>query len=1599
MKGKRGKRPSSSSGAASLLPQTVLKTNFTSLAEATESIARLNVAEIETEINSKDRTPWVDEGLQCIRYLLKKDANTRQKKLLELKNIILSVNDDEGRDVRKSRELVEAFSRVVERLLLWEREPRIRINALEVIDAMFERFREGTVPFLDKVIPALLASRADVQREVAKKTKQIYFSHFNTDAKRKKLIYRMADSIGNFFKQYSKVSAEQQADKSESNGTVEVALGCVYSALEDLAEVTQEESLVENILEKLLDITILQRLIERSKNADWQSTLFDLLAVSLRIVEKQPNGQFALYVASSSFIHTVLSALLNESSEPALRKSILVIHCLLQVHFKKPVLDSSELNSIVNWVRKRILSSNRTLLTCIRILSVLFEDLFKAVDEDGAKFILEGVEMSFIECLNAIDWQQEELSSALLSLYLDCVRFRVINWQVSSDMTVDSQELVRYLKTFWYQIVFCKIPSCHLLSNSLLKQICEVACDAYLQEHFKNSLSCCIEDSISSSPEDDCLSWMKKLEMIGIFLYRNCPRAKTVIPDNFQSFIEKDPSGKLLLKLKMLKVFCVLNDKVYNDFVERQIEIFLSNTAVLENKELNYVLLSCLEHYVASAETDMINFVCRNVIVHCSLNFFSLFFVSLVRTLSPSSFLKFVEDSQFQEMVLSTLEDILTNRSLSGQEEVEFLSTFVSVWMEYNQPLLNPGLLLNALLKNTQFFELQSELLRKCLVLLAKNSFERDDWVEIWMSIAFRYLPLLKDDFFEHIWSRLEIRWSVDTKVAFNSELCLNLATLFQTLSCSEDAIEYAKLFHSSFCSIQHSNRISDQISSFLVDLEGVLYMDSNFKSVILTFVCTLLTPQLLKVFSVVGVERLGKFLSCVLLRVENEVGFSEKLLHSVKQYLRSVPYDIVEDTVVYIFMSSYERLKGNIEIEEPFHCLQEILSSTMEILHSSIDREGKKLSYDLVESNKFLFNDFCFFVVFHLSNLAVDSNDSKLLQMTLESLLSQLVLLYNSNEQSSTLSQLDRKSSKARLRTVLIFKRIILSNPQALQTKWAQFAVDIISGLKRMEMRRSYQSQQMNISYSLNWNREELRYIFHTMDSLFLFALGQDWKWHDKELVIFMKNVAEGALEEMHNLLLSSEAIDKDYFSVSCAACSILLEFDTLQKSVPEHLYCDYLEVSDKSSLFALQILFHVIIHKPMLQMEHGIVSIAKLARKYPPSKLTDASLLIQCYDMLHSLNQEIRSTGYTLLVEQDPGYLIADICHSEEEPISWFGEEIEKLLSFPLSLDELDVMLQVRTTSSELNASRMAPLYGYFLTWVLFLNYKSQGYLEFNRILSEYLREHFQLFDAFMTFITEYSIFRMNDSPLQLQRVIADSASTSCKENYLEVNELLFEAFCDVHTWFSSCAKAFGFCLAQLPALSRRWYNDTLANDRRAKVEIFVRRHITASIVEREFNLLQVSFEDTQGTGGSLQLKPVSITREVTAIYSFTDTRIEIVLKLPEEFPLSLVSVEPKTAIGMAESKWRKTVLAMSSLLSMKDGNLRDAIDLWRRNLDRQFEGVEECPICYSILHISNGTLPRLECTTCKHKFHAACLYKWLQSSATSSCPLCRTVGRFFK
>jgi hypothetical protein len=104
-------------------------------------------------------------------------------------------------------------------------------------------------------------------------------------------------------------------------------------------------------------------------------------------------------------------------------------------------------------------------------------------------------------------------------------------------------------------------------------------------------------------------------------------------------------------------------------------------------------------------------------------------------------------------------------------------------------------------------------------------------------------------------------------------------------------------------------------------------------------------------------------------------------------------------------------------------------------------------------------------------------------------------------------------------------------------------------------------------------------------------------------------------------------------------------------------------------------------------------------------------------------------------------------------------------------------------------------------------------------------------------------------------------------------------------------------------------------------------------------------------------------------------------------------------------------------------QNGSILEALLLWKSNIEKRTAGVDECTICYSVcyawttpprpvlvlnappptrvplhvhvqvIHSSVYQLPRLQCRTCRHKFHSACLYKWFQSATQSTCPLCRS------
>ena len=81
------------------------------------------------------------------------------------------------------------------------------------------------------------------------------------------------------------------------------------------------------------------------------------------------------------------------------------------------------------------------------------------------------------------------------------------------------------------------------------------------------------------------------------------------------------------------------------------------------------------------------------------------------------------------------------------------------------------------------------------------------------------------------------------------------------------------------------------------------------------------------------------------------------------------------------------------------------------------------------------------------------------------------------------------------------------------------------------------------------------------------------------------------------------------------------------------------------------------------------------------------------------------------------------------------------------------------------------------------------------------------------------------------------------------------------------------------------------------------------------------------------------------------------------------------------------------MKSLLFNQNNTIKNVLIMWKNNLDKELEGLDECAICYYVINSNTGDLPKLPCKTCKKKFHPSCIHKWFKTSNKSDCPLCKS------
>eukprot|EP00039_Didymoeca_costata_P009416 m.124628 g.124628 ORF g.124628 m.124628 type:complete len:1753 (-) comp14477_c0_seq4:842-6100(-) len=196
----------------------------------------------------------------------------------------------------------------------------------------------------------------------------------------------------------------------------------------------------------------------------------------------------------------------------------------------------------------------------------------------------------------------------------------------------------------------------------------------------------------------------------------------------------------------------------------------------------------------------------------------------------------------------------------------------------------------------------------------------------------------------------------------------------------------------------------------------------------------------------------------------------------------------------------------------------------------------------------------------------------------------------------------------------------------------------------------------------------------------------------------------------------------------------------------------------------------------------------------------------------------------------------------------------------------------------------------------------------------------------------------------------------------------------------------------LLTIPAITRTWFED-LGRGRSSEVSQFTSKYLSAHVVQEEISTVRAHqngpvVEDEN----SFTVKVRSNTGEVVGTYTMEDIILELIVRLPAAHPLQPVEVECPTRVGVSSQQWRTWLLQMVTYLSNQNGSILDAFLLWKENVEKKFEGVEDCCICYSAIHASTYSLPDKHCRTCRNAFHAHCLYKWFHSSQQSTCPLCR-------
>lgn len=311
-------------------------------------------------------------------------------------------------------------------------------------------------------------------------------------------------------------------------------------------------------------------------------------------------------------------------------------------------------------------------------------------------------------------------------------------------------------------------------------------------------------------------------------------------------------------------------------------------------------------------------------------------------------------------------------------------------------------------------------------------------------------------------------------------------------------------------------------------------------------------------------------------------------------------------------------------------------------------------------------------------------------------------------------------------------------------------------------------------------------------------------------------------------------------------------------------------------------------------------------------------------------------------------------------------FNEEDIKL---PLQLIEL-------VSNFEIDEVDEMKQFTYLISWYLiFDHFKDINYLIRNQYIAQ-IRNNEKLLNKFLEFIFE--IVEIDNI-----KVIEDFEQVDLSN--ISLSDIHFMI---LHVYYLSCK--------YLGSEVQSWYNQLRNIQLKQDIEKFTTKNISSVLINQMIS--QVDDNKSKLITDIMNIKINKVINEIKSTFTIDDQIMEMVIKISNNFPLNNVVVEGSKRLGLTENEWKAWLLSSQRVISLTNGSIIEAIEIFKKNVDLHFSGFEECAICYSILH-QDHSLPSKTCSTCSNKFHAACLYKWFKSSGSSTCPLCRSTFNFRK